>query len=264
MQGLSERRSARPRPRLAEAASSSVCVCADDYGATPGTNAAIESLVERGKVDAVSVMAHRASTLGTARVLRESGVPIGLHLCFTGHAGFPRNYGGLVARLVSSPRSTLRAIEIEAEKQVDRLLASGLTIAFLNGHEHVHLLPMVWPIVARIARRLRVRAIRTAIGQPIDLSTAGLLAASSRLSWLLAPLEGMTALSPLGVGRAGTFGLEAIERSLSRPFGGATATRELCMHPSFDDEGRRAEYELIASGRLGELFAQRGFTQRAP
>ncbi|MGZ3419704.1 MAG: ChbG/HpnK family deacetylase [Polyangiales bacterium] len=265
MQGLMEGRPPRPAPRTEATTRSAVCVSADDYGISPGTNAAIEALVRAGKVDAVSVMAHREASLGSVRALRDAGVPIGLHLCFTGSASFPRTYRGLCARFLSAPLTTLRAIETEAEIQVERLLSNGIPVAFLNGHEHVHLLPMVWPVVARLARRLEVRAVRSAIGQPFEWSSAGLLAASSRIAWQLSPLDGVEALSPLGVGLAGSFTIDAIDRALARPIDGSyVATRELCMHPSFDDAGRRAEYDLIASGKLSALLDQRELVTRSP
>lgn len=251
-----------------------VCVTADDYGLSPGVNAAIEGLAAAGKLSAVSAMAHRDAQLGSLRRLGDAGVAVGLHLCFTaerpvlgaqlgralGGAGerLPRSYRSLFAALLRRP-SLVASLRAEAAAQAERLLDAGARIAFVNGHEHVHLWPLLWPIVVELARRLGARAVRCALGQPLDLSAAGALSLVSRASWITSPLRGSFVLSPLGVGLAGGLSIERIERLLARPFAAAPGrAREICVHPALDVAGRRAEHEMLASGQLDRLLERMG------
>jgi hypothetical protein len=246
-----------------------ICVTADDYGLSPGTNASIEALAAAGKLSAVSVMGHRDADLSSVARLAGAGVAVGLHLCFTAARPFvaalagrdgllPASHLHLFAALAGRP-SLLPLLRAEAEAQADRLLAAGVPLAFVNGHEHVHLFPPLWPLVAALARRLRVPAVRSALGQPLALSSAGALSAASRLSWALAPLPEVAVLSPLGVGLAGALTIDAVDALLCRPFApAARRARELCFHPALDAPGRRAEHELLAEGAIGDLLRRRG------
>jgi predicted glycoside hydrolase/deacetylase ChbG (UPF0249 family) len=248
-------------------------ITADDYGLSAGTNSSIEALAEAGAISAASVMAHADADFGAIDRLRRSGVVIGLHLSFTQArplvrelgqwgGGLPRGYKQLFAELAVRP-GLLGLIADEADAQVDRLASAGVTIDFINGHEHVHLFPPLWPIALRAARRARARAVRIALGQPIDWTQAGLLAASSRACWALTPAPDLAIMSPLGVGRAGSLTLDGIGRLLDRPFSARALrtqqpiARELCVHPAIDVSGRREEHAWLASGALASLLARR-------
>jgi hypothetical protein len=248
-----------------------VRITADDYGLSAGVNGAVEALAEAGRIGAVSVMAHRDAALASVRRLADAGVAVGLHVCFTGVRPFVRALGVQGGLLPASHRRLFAAIArrpsivsllgAEAEAQAERLLGAGVAIAFVNGHEHVHLFPALWPIVAGLARRLGARAVRVALGQPIGLSRAGALAVASRVSWALCPLPEADVWSPLGVGFAGALTIEAAGALLDRPFRAARRrVRELCVHPALDEPGRRAEHDLLASGAIERLLVRRGLT----
>jgi hypothetical protein len=152
----------------------------------------------------------------------------------------------------------LPLLRAEAESQADRLRDTGIRIAFVNGHEHAHLFPGLWPIVAGVARRLGARAVRAALGQPIGLSPAGALAAASRFVWALSPIPDVVVLSPLGVGLARGLTVDAAGVLLARPFAAdERRMRELCVHPGLDEPGGRAEYDLLASGAIDGLLERR-------
>jgi chitin disaccharide deacetylase len=245
-----------------------VCITADDYGLSSSVNEAVEVLAGAGRISAVSVMAHREAELASVRHLAGSGVAIGLHLCFTGERPWvsalrgpegrlPADHRQLFAAVTRRP-ALVRLLRAEAEAQADRLAGAGVSIAFVNGHEHVHLFPALWPLAASLARRLGVCAVRCALGQPLSASRAGLLAAASRLAWSLSPLPGRVVLSPLGVGLAGALTREAAGTLLEQPFAAAERrVRELCFHPALDAPGRRAEHEMLASGVIAQLLASR-------
>lgn len=230
---------------------------ADDYGLSDGTNASIEALASLRVVDAVSVMAHRGARLRSVRALADAGVAVGLHLCFTREAPWsralgdrlPPSYAALFATLAARP-SFSSLLTGEAYAQAEALLARGVAPAFVNGHEHAHLFPWIWPITRAVTQALGCPAIRVALGQPVDASAQGMVAACSRAVWAASPIEGVAVLSPLGVGHAGSITRARLDALLARPFEeGPGRLRELCFHPSFDTAAGRAEHALLASER---------------
>jgi predicted glycoside hydrolase/deacetylase ChbG (UPF0249 family) len=245
--------------------SRSLCITADDYGASAAYNRAVEELAAAGAVQAVSVMAHRDAALEGAPRLARAGVSTGLHLVFTAErpisprlggsplasasGRMPRSFRQLFLGLITRPRAA-DLLHEEGLLQARRMLDSGLPIDFINSHEHAHLFPLLWPTFVRLAQDLRVPAVRAALHQRIDGSPQGWLSAASRISWARAPLPDRIVMSPLGVGRAGTLTLGAIEALLTRPFTpppGARALRELCVHP------HPGERDLVGSPAMRAL-----------
>ncbi len=243
-----------------------LCVTADDYGLSNDINRAIEWLAISSRLTAVSVMGHRDADLSSARRLSDSGVSLGAHLCFTRERPITRAFGGrlpssyqhLFALVTRRPRVRTELL-VEAQAQIQKLRDSGIKIDFINAHEHVHLYPLLWPMIARLARDIGVPILRSALGQPFELSLAGALAMASRLSWSMFPQRDFTVLSPLGVGHAGMMTPSLAHSLLARPFHEMpNVVRELCVHPGLDDVGRCAEYNLIASGELETIVRRCG------
>ncbi|XHS77983.1 ChbG/HpnK family deacetylase [Burkholderiaceae bacterium UC74_6] len=124
-------------------------VCADDYGLCPGVNEAILDGVQAGWLTAVSCMS-------TAPAWREGAAPLvlaaegradlGLHLNLSEHfAAEPEGYGlrGLILRAYAGRlhRAEMRlriALQLDAFEQ-----ATGRAPDFVDGHQHVHQLPVV-------------------------------------------------------------------------------------------------------------------------
>ena len=57
-------------------------------------------------------------------------------------------------------RIRMRDVEAELEAQMDRLLSAGLRLTHVNSHQHVHMLPGVFEVVARLARRSAIPYLR--------------------------------------------------------------------------------------------------------
>ena len=262
-----------------------LCVTADDYGLSGAVNAAIEELAGVDAVQAVSVMTHEGAELDGALDLRRTGVATGLHLVFTherplspalrqsplvGADGrLPRSWPGLFARLMARPSlAPLFAGEVEA--QLQRFLALGLRLDFINGHEHAHLFPPLWPAVARVARRTGA-AVRVFEGRPRALPDR-LLHLSSRACLSLDPLPGATVLRPLGIARSGRLTLADVDRLLgsSAPVPARRgAIAELIVHPANEDrprgggprDARRHERAMLASTAFRDLLRAHGATR---
>jgi predicted glycoside hydrolase/deacetylase ChbG (UPF0249 family) len=126
-------------------------LCADDYGISPGVNAAIRELIARKRINATSIMVaapHFGSDEAAALDTLNSGekrAALGLHVTLTGpfkpiSEGFtPLRDGRFLSR-----RLQLELLAIEIASQVRTFIdAFGRPPDFLDGHQHVHLFPQV-------------------------------------------------------------------------------------------------------------------------
>jgi chitin disaccharide deacetylase len=138
-----------------------IWLCADDYGIAPGVNAAIRELVERGRLNATSVMVVTPTfTRDEAQALASlnAGSPrvaIGLHLTLTGPLrplteGYAPVADGTflplatTLRLAAQQRLDMAALTAEMRAQFEAFAdAFGRSPDFIDGHQHVHLFPQV-------------------------------------------------------------------------------------------------------------------------
>ncbi len=168
-----------------------IVVCADDYGLSPGVSKAIRDLIAKGRLNATSVMTIFPDLMSEAKLLTETPssapIQIGLHLTLSG--GFsPLITPPLATRdgklpmigALLSPfarfRINRKAAGLEIAAQLDAFIrAFGRVPDFVDGHQHVHLLPgirnAVLEEVAHIAPKAWVRQCGPA--QKRTLITAG-------------------------------------------------------------------------------------------
>jgi predicted glycoside hydrolase/deacetylase ChbG (UPF0249 family) len=147
-------------------------LCADDYGISPAVNRAIRDLIGRGRINATSVMV-TAPSFSAAEGLALSGLggpdgraAIGLHVTLT--APFrpaTRTYrpvapdGAFLSLSHTLATGLLRrldpdALATEAESQFAAFRSAfGQSPDFVDGHQHVHLLPQVSDAVLAVMKR---------------------------------------------------------------------------------------------------------------
>jgi predicted glycoside hydrolase/deacetylase ChbG (UPF0249 family) len=146
--------------QAAPTATRRIWLCADDYGISPAVSGAIRDLVTRGRINATSAMMVAPSLkLAEARSLAmlNTGtrrVAIGLHLTLTGPfrplTDFKPVRGGAFPPLNAMiARALLRRLDAasllaETKAQLAAFVSAfGAPPAFVDGHQHVHLLPQV-------------------------------------------------------------------------------------------------------------------------
>ena len=144
-----------------------VVLCADDFGLTEGVSRGILDLARMGRLSATSVMAHRPSWPRLAWDLAGFGghLGVGLHLTLTlgEPLGAMRQFAP-VSRLPPFPVVLRRALARqlpthEIRQEIDRQLdafeaAFGRPPDFVDGHQHVHVLPGVRePLLAALGAR---------------------------------------------------------------------------------------------------------------
>jgi len=148
-------------------------LCADDYGISPAVNRAIQDLIARGRINATSVMVTAPSFSATeARALCGLGGPhrhaaIGLHFTLTApfrpatRAYRPIAQDGAFLSLARTLAAGLvrrldpDALAAEATGQFAAFQAAfGRPPDFIDGHQHVQLLPQVSDAVLAAMKRL--------------------------------------------------------------------------------------------------------------
>ncbi|WEK49755.1 MAG: ChbG/HpnK family deacetylase [Candidatus Kaistia colombiensis] len=144
-----------------------VILCADDYALSPGVSRGIEELIAAGRLSATGAMTTEPDWLqatGAVADLRRRAA-IGLHLNLTTGeplGPMPRSlpsgrFDGIGAMMRRTRNGTASATEIaaEIERQLDRFEdIAGAPPDFVDGHHHVHILPVIRPVLlAALARR---------------------------------------------------------------------------------------------------------------
>jgi len=137
-----------------------LCICADDFGMSRGINAAVLDLLERGNLGAVSCLVHRAAWrpgLLSLRCIGRERADVGLHLDLTPPLATGDEEPGLGPLLwrtftrTASRRRLQRAIAGQLSRFEDDM---GRAPAFVDGHRHVHQLPVVRQLLMEeLARR---------------------------------------------------------------------------------------------------------------
>jgi predicted glycoside hydrolase/deacetylase ChbG (UPF0249 family) len=236
-------------------------VTADDVGLHRGmTEGAIRGHRD-GIVTACSVVANGAAFDDAIARLRDvPSLEVGVHLTLVEERSltgmrFPRSYAGFVFG-----RKDFAAIGRELRAQIERVLATGLRVTHLNGHQHLHMWPRVFAIVERLAiefeigylRRVRDRGGRGGIVRRISIAALNALGSGG---------------STIGVMEAGHLTADRII-DLLQHVGGTT---ELVTHPgvSVDAYPRwnyawDAETEALCDPRVRRAIADRGIELVAP
>lgn len=143
-----------------------IILCADDYGLSPGISQAIRMLIAANRISATSALVTRTGWMQDAAALKPlwNDTAVGLHLnltlgaplsrdwCLTSRCGFPG-----IRRLIAAAytgRLKSSAVTAEIECQLDQFESGlGAPPDFIDGHEHVHILPVVRPALLGILKR---------------------------------------------------------------------------------------------------------------
>ena len=152
-------------------------VNADDFGMADSINEGILEAHRRGIVTSTTLLANGSAfdaAVAMARSAPKLGVGVHLNLTQGAPVADAAQVPSLVAggefarppavllRGVLSGRVRLDDLERELSAQIEKVRAAGIAITHLDGHKHVHMLPRVFPVVLRLAKRFGVPAVRRA------------------------------------------------------------------------------------------------------
>ena len=157
--------------------SKKLIIAADDFGLTPRINEAIAIACRDGIVTSASLMATGAgfdSAVDIAR--REPKLDIGLHLNLTEGCpisnpsniptladsnGFLYRHPLKLAAAFFKRRVRLEHLEREIRAQIEKVIASALSVTHIDGHKHVHVMPPVFRVIWRVASDYGIFAVRS-------------------------------------------------------------------------------------------------------
>jgi chitin disaccharide deacetylase len=252
-------------------------VNADDFGYFDQVSRGILDAAERGVVTATGVMANGpALPRWIDRLKAVRSLSVGVHLNATlgrpltaemrdrlGNDEFPST-GALVGSLLVGklPVSTLLH---EWRAQIEHCLRAGLALRFVNSHEHVHMLPILYAKVRRLAAEFGIVHVRAPQPEWGHASTAGgwLRNGAFTLSrWFAAASARASEPILIGLAPSGRLNEAYCKWRFARLDRGASY--ELMCHPGWDDPNARKNPKLGAyhdwEGELNMLLGA-GFAQ---
>jgi chitin disaccharide deacetylase len=276
-------------------------VNADDLGWTEGVNRGIAEAHRSGIVTSASLLANGVAFASGAELARTTpGLGVGVHLNLTDGPSTAQPElvatllndkgafeGGPEALLLRIAKRDLTLIEVEQEweAQIEKVKEAGIKPTHLDGHKHVHMLPGLFEIALRLAKRYSIGAIRVAheasslraalsagherhtavvIKQGVQARGLKLLARDAREQAQHAGIS--TADYFCGIAQTGELTREGVMRLLRNlPVG----TTELMCHPGYADAelqstatrlqgSRQTELQILTDVEIRNLVASQG------
>lgn len=267
-------------------------VNADDFGRHELINLAVVQAVQKGGLASASLMAGEPCFDRAVEMARKQPqLGVGVHLTLVdgspvlppseiptllgGQGHFLPDHGAFIKRFLGGGIA-LSDVKRELAAQIDRVLVAGLRPTHVDSHQHLHMLPGIFPLVLELAAERGIKRVRISRGIYRN------------------PLRPWPGLGDL----AGKFGLEALafwdkrlaekqgfacpDNFVGQVAGGAVTkefmlrlarempegTVEVMLHPGLDNEvlGKASgwqhdyagEYEAVCAEEVLEAFSGRG------
>jgi predicted glycoside hydrolase/deacetylase ChbG (UPF0249 family) len=221
-------------------------VNADDYGYFRCVSRGILKAVTHGIVTATGVLANAIQFAEDAALLRVcESVDVGVHLNLTEgvplttemRSSLSRSGGRFpgklsIASAILSGGVKTGQVRAEWRAQIERCLDSGLRVRFLNSHEHMHMLPALFPVTKALAEDYDIPHIRFPTSQLGARSSKGSLFRSAVIKafeTINRRHAGASTTQFLGMEASGKLNLPHLERILSHLAAGEIY--ELMCHP---------------------------------
>lgn len=152
-------------------------VNADDFGLHTEINKGIIKGYREGFITSTSLMCSAPAFEDAVALARQNpGLGIGIHLTLVGsvpsvlpkekittlvdEAGlFPANYI-VFAKKFYTKQVKMVQLELELRAQIEKALATGLSITHVDSHQHTHVLPGMTGLVVRLCREYNIKSIR--------------------------------------------------------------------------------------------------------
>lgn len=265
-------------------------ICADDYAISPAVSAGIRELAAAGRLSATGVMASMPSWPAEAPALKALGerLAVGLHFTLTDQkplgampslapAGRFPSIAGLF-KLCFAGRLPAAEVGDEFNRQLDAFEAHfGRSPDFVDGHQHVHLLPGVRQVVlAAFGRRLDAGAcwLRDCSDRPAAILRRGSAAKAGFIAALGRPLAAAARARGIRMnsGFSGFYdsGRQGLAAALPRLLAGAGDGHLLMVHPGHVDPElescdslttpREDEWSVLMADDLPKLLTANGLS----
>jgi predicted glycoside hydrolase/deacetylase ChbG (UPF0249 family) len=286
---------------VANASVRNLIVNADDLAWAEGVNRGIAQAHRNGIVTSTTILANGAAFASAVELVKATpSLSVGVHLNLSDGkpVSLPETVpsivndrgefkGGPEALLLRVARRNLRLkeVEIEWESQIQKVVNAGIQPTHLDGHKHVHMLPGMFEIVLRLAKRNNIAAVRIShegsslrvalssgekqniplvMKQGVQARVLKLLARDARA---LAEAAGIATTDYFcGISQTGELTIEGMKCLLQNLPEGAT---EMMCHPGFMDkeleesatrlqDSRELEVQILTSPDIRNLVASQG------
>lgn len=148
-------------------------VNADDFGASPSINQAIDYAFKEGIINRATLMVNMPYAQDAVQLAIDGGYidKIGLHLCLdTGEPlteaikeynlfGTKEFWQSKINRIFISYK-TRRAIRQEIEAQIQKIIQLGCIHMHIDSHHHAHHTPSILPSVVSLAKKYGFKSMR--------------------------------------------------------------------------------------------------------
>lgn len=152
-------------------------VNADDFGLHQEINKGIIKGYQEGFITSTSLMCSAPAFDDAVALARQNpGLGIGIHLTLVGSVPsvlpkekisslvddtglFPENYV-VFAKKFYTGQVKMVQLELELRAQIEKALATGLTITHVDSHQHTHVLPGMIGLVVKLCNEYQIKNIR--------------------------------------------------------------------------------------------------------
>lgn len=261
-------------------------VTGDDFGLRESVNAAIAGAHREGILTSASLMVTGDAVPEAVALARElPGLSTGLHLVLSGReapaASDPARIPDLVDASGRFPASPAWAgvsdvlfwprrrpqIEREIRAQIERFLATGLSLDHVDGHHHLHLHPLIFDLLLAALEEFGVRFVRL-VEEDAVARRAGVGALDEAIPRVFGALSRRARGRMRRHGKVSAcdrvYGLRASGRMTESealrllPLAAGRVV-ELYAHPDRGTESGRAEEAALCSAAVREAVARAGF-----
>lgn len=166
-----------------------IIITADDLGIDPRINSGIIECCKEGILKSTALLVNAPYTKEAVALVKSCPcLEVGLHLSivegeslrgvkstitdtipYFSNVCLIRDWKQFIGKYVRN-EIDFRELEEELELQIRQFLKYFPDIPFINGTQHIHLLPKVWNIVLKLAKKYEIRAIRVPSIRSFELS----------------------------------------------------------------------------------------------
>ena len=156
---------------MTKPASINLIINADDYGYFPCINQGIIEAAQFGILTATGILANSSDLSTQLKNLDTTNLDLGVHLNLTFKAPLSELMRQKLARwngnfpdaqtmslMILSGKISVNDVRMEWQLQIDACQPRKLV--FLNSHEHIHMLPVLFPVVLKLAQDYNIPHVR--------------------------------------------------------------------------------------------------------
>lgn len=232
-----------------------VQVIADDLGLNAAVNDGIFLGLNKGFIDGASLMPNGKAFEDALSKIRNLDNPkIGIHFVLVEEnplvlKTFSKNHRIFFIKYIFGLIS-VRSIKRELEAQLNKCIQAGIKPAFINSHQHLHLLPGIMNIVIGLAKKHDILYIRT-INEPVVFRKTKVMRKIqllflnflSKLARSKIQKEGLLSNDYfIGFVNAGNLTKEDVLKAKNIKQPNPDKIIELGCHPGFEDEMLKENY----------------------